>query len=333
MRRATHAVPPQLGGRLRGLTTLGVLAGGAAAAGVQACVQIDPAPNGVASSRLAPAPPSVAIGDSLRDSLGNAYRVQAAGFDAAGNPVPTASFRYAYAPTIPDTTAGNTTDTALVVDSATGAVRATRTWVRSSGRVVARLGSSVQLLDTIQIVPRPDSIVVTAASDTVVRFSCADSGNGLLGFRAESALGFRNASGPYTLVVRGDSVGATTTTRVPVRRWLVKWSVDTPTTVPTVNLSSASTTQVPAIAIVSNSVDRILGYDTTDATGTSSVRLRLRPYVLGPRRFADSLIRVTLRADVIAGRGEQVHASPSRGFYRILLSRVGVLRGTPVSCP
>lgn len=317
---------PRRGRRDRARGVRAVILVGAASAYAAACVRIDPAPNGVAAARLDAAPPSVALGDTLRDSLGVAYRVHGSAYDAAGQSVPTATFRYSYVPFRPDTTAGAVVDTALVVDSATGAVRATASWLKSgngvgisSGRVLARIGAVIQLADTIEIVPRPNALVATAAVDTL-RFDCTDPRLTFVQRGTTDSVGtFVNTVGPFTVVVRGDSLG----TSVPVRRWLVRWSLDAvPAPVPTVALASGGT--VPAIGVITNALDRIVSYDTTDGTGTSNVRLRIRPTALGKTYVADTLFRVTLRADVIAGAGVPVSGSPARGVFSVLLSRRSV---------
>ena len=320
MRRREHALRP----RIRGLG----LAVGSGLLLIAGCVRVDAAPNGIASTQLRAAPPSIVIGDSLRDSTGAAVPVDGVAYDPEGNPIPTAQFRYAYVPLVPDTSAGARTDTALVVDSVTGAVRATSTWVKSSGRIVARIGTSIQLADTIAIVPRPDSLVATAAQDTL-RYDCTDPGTFLSA--QDTTSGSFNAVGPFTLTVRGDSAGR----RVGIRRWLVRWSVDSvPAPIPIVprypngtgaTAGAADTGSVPALAIVPSGVDRLITYDTTVASGTSvgtsSVRLRIRPFALGPRYSADSLFRVTLRASVIAGPGVPVRGSPAVGVFAVVLSR------------
>lgn len=315
----------------------GLLAAVVLATAAGACVHVDPAPNGVASVRLDAAPPSIALGDSLRDSLGNAYRVHGVAYDASGRVDATAVFQYSYVPFTPDTTAGAVADTALFVDAATGAVRAASGWLTlgngtsiKTGRVFARVGSSIQIADTIQIVPPPDSLIATA--DTVtLRFDCTDPRTGIVLQPDTNAISFYNAIGPFTVVVKGDSAG----TSLPVPRWLVHWSVDSaPAPIPTVTLATGRT--VPAIAFIPNGgvVDQVFTYDTTDATGTSKVLLRIRPPALGKTYVADTLFRVTLRADVIVGRGQPVTGSPSRVFS-VLLSRNGsppAGTNAPVTC-
>lgn len=293
-----------------------------AAAAAAACVRIDTAPGGVASTRLAAAPPSVALGDSLRDSTGAAVRVRGVAYDANGAETPTAEFHYSYLPYRPDTTAGATVDTALVVDSATGAVRATGKWVQMQGRVFARLGSGgIQLADTIQIVPPPTTLAVADTATVTLRYDCTDDRRALVSRAANTPDTLLvNAAGPFTLSVQGDSAG----TLVGVRRWLVRWSIDTVTAtnpIPTVALASGA--KVPAIAIAT-AADALVAYDTTALTGTvgtSSVFLRIRPTELGPAFSADSLFDVTLRADVIRGAGRAVPGSPVRGVFRVRMRR------------
>ena len=302
----------------------GTLAGAVLLAAV-GCVKIDTAPGGIASVQLQPAPPAIALGDSLRDTVGAVVRVQGTAYAVGGGTVATAEFRYGYVPLIPDTTAGAVIDTALVVDSATGAVRATRSWIRASGRVIARTGSLVQLADTLQIVAPPDSLIAAPNSTTgitldTLRFDCTDPRLTVVQRATTDSVGtFVNTVGPFTLLVRGDSAGI----RVGVRRWFVRWSLDTlPAPVPTVTLSTGR--MVPAIGIVTNTADQYVRYDTTDASGNSSVRLRIQPPGLGKTYSPDTLVAVTLRADVIRGAGVPVNGSPARGVFRVLLSRRGV---------
>lgn len=327
MRR--RARRPDLGGRGRQLLPVAAVT----AAATAACVHVDPAPNGIASVRLDFAPPAIALGDSLRDTLGVALRVRGIAYDAAGNVVPTATFRYSYLPLTPDTAAGAVIDTALFVDSASGAVRAAAAFLTrgtppgigiSSGRVLASIGSTVQLADTLQIVPPPDSVVATAPTDTVLRYSCLDDGAFLIQSDT-SVLKVGNAAGPFAVTVRGDSAN----TRVNVRRWLVRWSIDSvpKLPIPTAKLTPTSTTMVPAIAIAANGPDQIIGYDTTDAIGgVSTVRLRLRPIALGPSYVADTTFRVVLRADVVPSALRPVRASPVRFAIRLH-------RDPSVACP
>lgn len=310
------------GGQAR--ARLGVLAVVAAATG-GACVAVEPAPNGVGSIRLGFVPPAIALGDSLRDTLGHALQVHGIAYDASGRVVPTAQFRYSYVPYTPDTAVGAAADTALVVDGATGAVRATAKWLKygdsvgiSSGRVFARIGSTLEVADTIQIVPPPNALTDSVPTDTLLRYDCRDPRTTAVP-DTTPAFRFRNTAGPFKVTLLGDSLGK----QVNVRRWLVRWSIDS--IVPAIKVPTDSLTpsiRVPAIRIIANGADQLIGYDTTDASGTSNVRLRIRPSLLGPPAFADTSFRVVLRADVIGGAGIPVTGSPVRGVFAVRLSRV-----------
>lgn len=295
--------------------------GGATLAG--ACVAVDPAPNGIGAARLDAAPPSVAVGDSLRDSLGVPYRIRGTAYDANGNVVPTAVFRFSYVPFTPDTAAGALIDSALVVDSATGAVRAANRFLKntsgvaiSSGRVFARVGATLQFADTIQIVPRANAVTPTPATYTL-RYDCSDPGTFPIPDTASAGGNPRsNVSRPFQLVVKGDSVGTT----VPVRRWLVRWSIDSAPAAPIPSVALTKTVNVPAIAFVSGAGDQTFNYDTTDGTGTSTVRVRIRPSALGTAYSADTVFRVLVRADVIGAGGVRLPSTP-RGTFTVLMSR------------
>jgi hypothetical protein len=284
--------------RARGAWAAGALAAGAAAA----CVRVDPGPNGVASARVVDAPPSVVRGDFLRDANGDSTVLRAQAFDESGRLVATAPVRFVYVPTRRDSLGRLVPDTALLVDSLSGAVRARNVFVSPDGVVAVRVGDRLQILDTLSIVPPPDSVALDTAVALPLRFDCADTARGLAARPlAPIAGGFDtlyayNALGPFRVRVRGDSAG----TRVNVRRRLVRWRVVTPASVPSVRLPGGTAADtVPAIGIVSTDVDRLTGLDTTDNAGLSAVRLRVRPLGLG--RAVANTTTVVLRA--IAQRG------------------------------
>ena len=84
---------------------------------------------------------------------------------------------------------------------------------------------------------------------------------------------------------------------------------------------------VPVFGIVpfANASDRLLTADTTDATGRSAVRLRIRPTALNPRQVPLDTFTVTLRADVQRG-SVAVTGSP-------VLFPVRVERRPRATCP
>ena len=161
-------------GRPRGGRAAAAAIGTAAA--VAACVEITSGLGGVASIRLDPLPPSIVIGDTLRDSTGAALRLRGVAFDADGREVAEAPFRFTYVPLSRDTTRRD--DAALLVDSLTGVVRAAPPpFVTQQGRLGVRLGDRLQVLDTVDIVPRPRELgraEQDGDSARVVFYDCRD---------------------------------------------------------------------------------------------------------------------------------------------------------------
>ena len=269
------------------------------------CVRVDTAgPNGIASARLESVPPSIVVGDVLRDVNGDATVLSAKAYDAAGSEVTTAPLRFVYVPSARDSLQQPVRDSALVVDSLKGTVTARSPFTLSQAVVAVRISDRLQILDTLDIVPAPDSAVSPGPAVTVpLRYSCADTARTIVQ-RPDTADRFRldtlyayNTLGPFRVLVRGDSAG----THVPIRRRLVRWTVDSgvPVPVPQVPLPGGpTTTTVPVVGIVFGNADRVLTADTTDASGLSTVRLRIRPSALGPSVIAANTftVRFTARA-------------------------------------
>jgi hypothetical protein len=299
------------------------------AAAAVACVRVDPGPNGVAAARLDAAPPSIVAGDALRDSLGAITALRPLAFDESGRPVETATLRFAYVPTLRDSLQRPVADTALVVDSLTGAVRATRPFVLQRAVVAARVSDRLQLLDTLDIVERPVSAVTDTAVTLALRYDCTDPG-GVLRQRplAAAANGsdtayVYNTLGPFRVRVRGDSLAAnaagTAATLVNVRRRLVRWRVDSGPVVPAYRLPNGGPGDtVAAISIVDAGADRLVRFDTTETDGLSSVRLRLRPAGLGRAAVAAGTFTVRMRADVQPG---PVPVAGGVQLFRVQLQR------------
>jgi hypothetical protein len=280
---------------------------GAALAALAAagCVPIETAPGGVSSARLELAPPSIVAGDALRDSTGALTALQVVAFGEDGRPTPTARVRYSYVPA-PDTgtTAGR--DTALVVDSATGVVRATLPATRPQGRVAAVVGERLQIVQTFEIVPAPDSVVAAPDTINVLRYDCTDPRIDTL-FAAPNTgplaatFGY-NAVALPALTVRGaDSTGA----RVGIRSRLVRWAVDESSfpggRVPRVPSRPGARDSVPVVAVVAADAVRLQSLDTTSTAGASSVRLRVRPSALGRDVVAAREFTVRVRAQAQPG--------------------------------
>jgi hypothetical protein len=315
---------------------LALIAGAALAA---ACVEIAAGPDGVASIRLdpLPLPPSIVIGDTLRDSTGAVLRMRATGFDQNGTEVSDAPFRFIFAPISRDTTLRD--NRALIVDSLTGLVTAAGpTFIVPQGRVGVRLGDRLQLLDTLEIVPRPRRLTrVTTANGDAERtlvFECQETATAplsstLLTTEQARLLGVSggnigNAS-PLATIVTGDSA---TNDSVRVRSYLVRYQIVSPDSIPTVQLERGTR---PAIGIVDGSADNPIRYDTTNASGIAEPRLRLYPLGLTRARFARDTILVTVRASAIRRLNDTL-PSPVEFLVR-LVRRTRTLQGEAITCP
>ncbi|MBC8089251.1 MAG: hypothetical protein H7Z40_18450 [Phycisphaerae bacterium] len=226
------------------------------------------------------AAPAVVIGDSLRDVSGVAIPVFAIVRNQQGDVLENAVVRYTYAD------AGR--DTALVVDSLRGFVFA-RQPLRATGttaRIAARVGSSLQVLRTVLVTIRPDSVdrVGVPAIDTL-RVSAPDTG----------AVQATNTSLPLTVIVRHlDSTAST-----PVPSWLVTYELLYPA-----NPTNDSTN----VAFLVNQQQKLSNIDTTDFSGNAERFVRIRAGQFPTGAAADSaVVRVT-----VSYQGKPLKGSPIR---------------------
>lgn len=307
---------------------LGLVAAAPLGAALAACVKIDAAPGGIASVRIDSTPAAIAAGDVLRDADGIPVPVRGIAFAENGDRIATAPVVYTY---VPVTRAPGAIDTALVVDSTTGAVRATRTFIAARGYVAARFGGTLQLLDTLEIVPRPTALQVdtiasvgAGQSTDVLYFSCADTTTQrTVRSRTPGDSTAVNTYAPLAVQVLGDSAGKP----LPSRRWLVRWriqadSVDAPAAryLTTPHRTARGDTVTP-LAILASGIDRRLRVDTADANGTSTVRFGIAPLLLG----SDSLRAMSFRAIITASvaRGPSADSALMRTFHVRLSRRAG----------
>jgi hypothetical protein len=295
-------------------------AGGVAAAA--GCVAIETAPGGVASVRLDAAPPSIVAGDSLRDSAGALTALRAVAFGEDGRPLETARVRYVFVPAT-DTGATGVRDTSLVVDSATGVVRATLPLRQQQGRVAAVVGERFQLVQTFEIVVQPDSLAYDAAAVPELRYECRDLRTELLPVpsdTARAALFQWNAVALPPVTVYGDTNGRPVT--VPSR--LMRWAVDSGPwpfpagRPPRVALTAGGRDSVDAIAVIAGGADRARPLDTTSTSGVSSVRLRIRPAALGRDVVPERDFVVRVRA---LGQPGRVPLARNPAYVRVRLRR------------
>ncbi|AHG90246.1 hypothetical protein J421_2709 [Gemmatirosa kalamazoonensis] len=105
----------------------------AIALAIGACVEIAVGPSGIASIRLLGVPPSIILGDTLRDSTGAVVRLRAVAFGERGDTIGDAPFRFTALALPRDTTEAQRA-IPLVVDSLTGFVVAKPTAANSRAR-------------------------------------------------------------------------------------------------------------------------------------------------------------------------------------------------------
>lgn len=296
----------------------------AAAVAAAACVEITAGPGGVQSIRLDRVPPSIIAGDVLRDSLGNEVRLRAVAFGERGDSIPDAGFTYAFLPVRVDTTIPRP---ALVVDAATGAVRADTLPRSGTQRVGAQLGTTLQVFDSVAVVRRPTRLAYRAPADSVItlRYLCTDPGiplapNESRSLSPDSGLG--NASRVMEARLTGDSAG----TAVPVPRYLVRFRIVSPAPATIPRGRSPAGDERPAFYLVNGpgAGDRPLGYDTTSAQGLTDVRLRVLPTLLSGA--PGDTLRVVVEASALAGR---TPVDSARTFTVRLIRRAP----TTGSCP
>lgn len=127
-------------GRARLLSAVGLLVASVA------CAEIGTDPSVPASLEIARFPfPSIAVGDSLRDTLGVAFPLRAIVRNIAGGVIEDAPLRYL------------SRDTLLVVDSVTGHVFARALPAPNPANVAARFAQALQILATVRVTNAPDT--------------------------------------------------------------------------------------------------------------------------------------------------------------------------------
>jgi hypothetical protein len=239
--------------------------------------------------------------------------------------------RYTYVPAA-DTTNTGIPDTALVVDSVTGAVRATLPLERRQGRVAAVVGERLQLIQTLEIVAPPDAMVAETFAPPTLRYDCSDPGSFALPLPdTGSALFQYNTVRLPSVTVRGDSLGE----RVSIRSRLVRWDVDSGPfaagRIPRAALVAGGRDSVPAVSVVAGGADVLRPLDTTSTAGVSQVRLRIRPAALGsgavPAREFTVRVRARGQPGPRALANETLH-------FRVRLERTATpIRGGTPGCP
>ena len=250
----------------------------AAAALVGACSETGTDPSAVVSISFDSLPaPSIVEGDTLRDdSTGLVAALTAVAFNGKGDTIRDAPFRYFV----------RDTGGALEIDSVRGIVVARKPRA-SAANFVASLGS-LQLPQSLLIVPRPDSL---AAADSVktLQLQTPEIPTNLL----------RNLTPPCSVRVLHDSLeaGVRVAVNVPVRGWVVFYRVDT-----------AATRVADSVRLV-NELGRRQAKDTTNESGHAALQLRV---YAKPAPASGAVTDTVVVRAFVRYRGVELRGSPHR---------------------
>ncbi len=244
-----------------------------------ACSDVSIAPSVPATLELAKlTAAAVGIGDTLRDANGVASPLQVIVRNQQGDVLPNAAVRFVYADA--------NKDSAVFVDSITGYVVSLGPLPvnRNTARIAARVGPNLQVIRTVLVAIRPDSVDHTGSLtlDTL-RTTLTDT--------AATA----NTSGALSVTVRHfeGTVGSL------VSNWLVKYELLHPA-----NPTNDSTASVFLV----NDLHRVSNIDTTDASGIASRFVRVRASQFPASAAPDSaVVRVT-----VWYKGQPLHGAPLR---------------------
>ncbi len=248
-----------------------------------ACAEVGLGPNEAAAIELDPFPsPSVVIGDTLRNIDGVVTPVRARVFNVRGDLIADATPRYLYA--------DFNIDSALAIDSSTGRVIAKKL-VSGDKRIAARIGGSLQVLRSIRIVTRPDSVDGTSLT-TILGTSLPDTGQ-----QGRE----RNSTRALTVTVRHLEAGVST----PARSWPVRFQLLSP---------ANPTNDTMAAVYLIDDQGRASTLDTTDDNGGAGRRVRVRALQFPEGTGVDSVIvRATVTYKGLPLKGSPVRlAAPVR---------------------
>jgi hypothetical protein len=260
-----------------------------AATGVgAACAEVGTAPDVPAAIEMTPYPsPAVVIGDTLRDLSGVIAPIKALVRNVAGDVIATAPIRYLYADAL--------RDSALAVDSITGIVRALRAST-GDARLVARVGSSLQVIRVLIAATRPDSMDRGGAPDPAVfTTSLPDTG------RSQAT---RNSTQAISVIVRHvEANGAGSL----VNGWPVRFEIVAP--------ANPTNDTTKAVYLVDDQ-GRASVLDTTDASGNAGRKVRVRATLFPVGTATDTVVvraSVTYKGRALAGSPILVRQPVKRG--------------------
>lgn len=232
-----------------------------------ACTGINTDPHSVGSIALDTiASPAVVAHDTLRDSLGIVRPLHATVYNPQGSALSGVPLRF------------HAADSGVTVDSITGIVVAD-TARTTPVRIVAEAGGLQTMADTLYVVPAPDSVVAVNPSDTLA-YSLSDS--------------TLNLSAALTVKVMHRNG---TTTPLPVRGWLVSYSIIAPGDTLLAQLVGGN--------------GRPARIDTTALDGTAGRQIRIRP-----GRLTATTDSVVVNA-MVRMRGTPISGTPLRFVVQV----------------
>ena len=276
------------GARWIGALALLVLGGGA-------CAEIGTNPETPAAIELPPFPsPSVVVGDTLRDLDGNVAPITAIVRNIRGDVIGNAEVRYLYA--------DFARDTALQIDPVTGIVFADRA-ASGEARIAARVGNTLQVLRTLTVTLRPDSMDAQARIIALLTTVVPDTGR--------EAAGRNTSQGMQVNVRHRPAAGGVS----PVNAWPVRYRIVSPA-----NLTNDTT----AAVFLVDDQGRPSALDTTNTGGSAVRRVRVRA-ALFPTSFAVDSVIVEATASY---RGAPLAGAPVRFAVPVSRPTVPGLPGT-----
>ncbi len=250
-----------------------------------ACAEVGLSPNEAAAIELDPFPsPAVVVGDTLRNLDGIVTPIRARVFNVRGDVISDATPRYLYA--------DFNIDSALAIDSATGRVVAKKL-VSGDKRIAARIGGSLQVLRSIRIVTRPDS-VDGASLTNILGTTLPDTGR-----QGQES----NSTRALTVTVRHREASAVT----PARSWPVRFQLLSP---------ANPTNDTMAAAYLVDDQGRASSLDTTDDNGGAGRRVRVRALLFPVGAAVESVVvraTVTYKGQPLKGSPVRITAPVRRG--------------------
>jgi hypothetical protein len=222
--------------------------------------------------------PSIAIGDVLRDTLGNEQPIRVTVRNIQGDVIEDAPIRYLYVQA--------QRDSALEVDSTTGRVLVRKQPAAGQLQIAARYAFALQVLIPVIVTNEPDTAFAT---DTDLR---------LVGFVPDT--GRRGVDSNSVSVGTRVQYKNATQALQPVNDWLVRYAIVRP---------ANQTNDTTASVFLVNENGRPSQIDTTDGSGSASRRVRVRPLLFPAAGRTVDTVEVEA---MIWRRGQPVKGAPIR---------------------